>query len=807
VAASSRRPRAAVTVLKLIGVLVAAGLLAAGLALPYVGGMGLVARQQSEKFLNTPCTLTETEPPQKTVLYAKDGKTPIATLFYQDRTPVALTQVPQFLKQALIATEDRRFYSHHGVDMRGLLRGALNTTSGDTQGGSTLTMQYVKQVRLYQAGDDVAKQQAAIDQTINRKIQDANCAIQLEKKYTKDQVLDKYLNIAFFGENSYGIGTAAKTYFNQDDVSKLTLPQAALLVGMVRAPSLYDPFVNPKGARTRRDQVIQNLVDVGDITAAQAAKYEATPIRLGTFSPPVVRQGCAGTADARAPIQNAGFFCDWVVDWLENVGGISSTELNTGGLKITTTLDPNLQNSLQNELWSPSGVPANSPSTALMPVIDPRSGNVLAMATSKHYGLPTSPSDKTHTTIPMFTQAIASGASTYKLFSVLAALTAGIDSTTQLGTATSAAQYTASNCPAGTQVKNNDPNISFNANESLGSATAKSSNTYFLQLADDLFGCELDPIVQMAQNLGMSDLNRVISAKTGTTVAQNIIRNHYTSFLIGSGVSTVPLELTNAYAAIADDGVLHSPNPILSIKDLSNKPVAYKHGAPAKSVVTPYVAREAVDILIPDTQNGTSAPAFGTYYGQGGSYVAGKTGTNNATDAHGQELPSNSSLWFVGATPNLVATTAIVNLTSPSSPLADLPGVPDPTQAYGSYAAQQWVNALGPTLHVQPWSWPPDPRAIVGGVPLPNLQGQTVEQAKATVEGLGLKFVQVQPPDLQCGSTEPMGTVAWYSPQVAAPNSTVTFCPSSQSPLRTWAPPPPPRPVPRPVVPVPRRPR
>jgi membrane peptidoglycan carboxypeptidase len=215
VAASSRRPPAAVTVLKLIGVLVAAGLLAAGLALPYVGGMGLVARQQSQKFLDTPCSLTETNPPQKTILLAKDGKTPIATLFYQDRTPVAMNQVPKFLVQALVATEDRRFYSHHGVDMRGLLRGALNTTSGDTQGGSTLTMQYVKQVRLYQAGDDIAKQQAAVDQTINRKIQDANCAIQLEKTNTKDQILDKYLNIAFFGENSYGIGTAAKTYFNQ----------------------------------------------------------------------------------------------------------------------------------------------------------------------------------------------------------------------------------------------------------------------------------------------------------------------------------------------------------------------------------------------------------------------------------------------------------------------------------------------------------------------------------------------------------------------------------------------------------------
>jgi membrane peptidoglycan carboxypeptidase len=807
VAASSRRPPAAVTVLKLIGVLVAAGLLAAGLALPYVGGMGLVARQQSQKFLNTPCTLTETAPPQKTVLYAKDGRTRIATLFYQDRTPVSLTRVPKYMVQALIATEDRRFYSHHGVDMRGLLRGALNTTSGDTQGGSTLTMQYVKQVRLYQAGDDVAKQQAAIDQTINRKIQDANCAIQLEKTNTKNQILEKYLNIAFFGENSYGIGTAAKTYFNQDDVSKLTLPQAALLIGLVRAPSLYDPFVNPKGAKARRDQVIQNLVDVGNITAAQAAKYEATPIRLGTLSPPVVRQGCAGTANADKQIKNVGFFCDWAVDWLENVGGIPATQLNTGGLKITTTLDPNLQNSLQTALWGPNGIPAASPSTALMPVIDPHTGDVLAMATSKHYGLPTSPADTTHTTIPMFTQAIASGASTYKLFSVLAALTAGIDANVQLGTATSAKVYRSSNCPSNPQVEN-DPNTpNFFQNETLASATAKSSNTYFLQLADDLFGCDLDPIVHMAEKLSMSELGRPIKPGSKTTVGQNIITNSYTSFLIGSGVSTVPLELTNAYAAIADDGVLHAPNPIVSVTDLNNRPVLYKHAAPARAVVTPYVAREAVDILVPDTQSGTSAPAFGGYYGQGGSFVAGKTGTNNATDAHGRELDSNSSLWFVGATPNLVATTAIVSLTSPSSPLAGLPGFVDPAhQAYGSYAAQQWVNALTPTLRAQPWSWPPDPRGVPDGVPLPDLRGQTVDQAKATVEGLGLKLAPLAA-GISCGSTYTYGTVGWFSPQVAAPNSTVTYCPSSQLPLRIYQPPPPPRPVPRPRVTPPGPPR
>ena len=173
-------PSRGTTIAKLVGVLVVAGLLAAGFALPFVGGAGLVARHEASRFLNTSCNLQETQPPQKTTLYARDGKTVIATLFSQDRVPVDLNQIPKYLQQALVATEDRRFYSHHGVDMRGLIRSAVSTSGGDTQGGSTLTMQYVKQMRYYQAGNDLAKQQAAVSQNLSRKIEDAQCALYIE---------------------------------------------------------------------------------------------------------------------------------------------------------------------------------------------------------------------------------------------------------------------------------------------------------------------------------------------------------------------------------------------------------------------------------------------------------------------------------------------------------------------------------------------------------------------------------------------------------------------------------------------------
>ena len=249
-------PSPALVLPKLIGTLVIAGVLAAGVLLPFVGGAGLVAKHYADKFQNTSCNLQETPPPEKTQVYASDGKTLIATIFKQDRQPIPLSQVPKSLQDALVATEDRRFYSHHGVDMRGLIRSAINTSSGDTQGGSTLTMQYVKQIRYYQAGDNPKKQAEAIAQNLNRKIEDAKCALYIEgtKHESKQQILDNYLNIAFFGENSYGIQTAARTYFDKD-AKQLTLPESAMLVGLLRAPTEYDPFINPEAARTRRDQV------------------------------------------------------------------------------------------------------------------------------------------------------------------------------------------------------------------------------------------------------------------------------------------------------------------------------------------------------------------------------------------------------------------------------------------------------------------------------------------------------------------------------------------------------------------------
>jgi membrane peptidoglycan carboxypeptidase len=780
------RPDPAETILKLVGVIVACAVLAAGLVLPYVGGLGMLAGRQADKFLNTKCNLIETPPPQKTILYAKDRTTgklsQLATLFTYDRELVKLSQVPKYLQQALIATEDRRFYSHKGVDMRGLIRSAVNSSSGDTQGGSTLTMQYVKQVRYYQADTD-AERESAISQTLSRKMEDAQCALDIEKKDTKDQILEKYLNIAFFGENSYGIGVAAKNFFGHS-VAKLTLPEAALLVGVVKAPTEFDPFVpaNRKAAIERRNQVIQNLADVGDISQAAADKYKATALSLATTSQHAVRQGCAG---ANPSIKNAGFFCDYVVDWLER-GGISSKTITTGGLKIVTTIDPNLQNTVQQSLWDQ--VPAASKTTAIMPIVEPSSGNVLAMATSKMYGLA---NDGKHTTVPVFTNASAGAGSTYKYFSLLAALKVGVPADWPLS-ANEDGTYTTQHCgDPGFQSKNDSEGHGFGRTETLTSATAKSSNTYYVALEDQLFGdCELAPIVNMALDLGMGALNQRDTSAAKGSIAQNVVKYTQPTFTLGFA-PTSPLQLTGAYATVANDGEYCQPAPVTSIKDANGKDMEFQR-QPCTRQVTRQVARNALKLLTGDTKGqGTSAAQFQNLYSSNpGLSIAGKTGTVNASDNHGKQLDTNADLWFVGLTPDMAATTALFNIDTSTKPIVGLQGMTDEQAGHltGAFAAGVWANALTPSLLGKQWLWP-DPNAIPNAAPIPNVVGKPFDEAKDQLVQAGFKVSKYP---FQCGSDKIYGAVAFQSAtNVAESGANITLCLSNGQPPNVYKAPPP----------------
>jgi membrane peptidoglycan carboxypeptidase len=779
---------------KLVGLLVIVGILAAGLLLPYIGGVGLAAKLGADKFLNTQCNLVEEPVQQRTTMYANDGKTVIATLFDQNRQVVALSRVPKAVTNALISTEDRRFYAHHGVDLRGLIRGALKTTNGNTQGASTLTEQYVKQVRFYQANTD-SERAAAIDQNIDRKILDAQCALKIERENTKPQILEKYLNIAAFGENSYGIQTAAQTFFGVD-VSKLTVPQAALLVGLVKAPSDLDPFNHPQAARERRDLVITNMANEHYISDAEAIRAKASPIRLAAHTP--VPRGCSF---ANPKIRNVGFFCDWVTDWLTKVGGLSEAKVNTAGYKIVTTLDAKLQNQGQDAIWKKSGLsPAHSHGYLLaMPSITPNSGAVTSMITDVHYGVKKGNSG--YSVDKLFTKAYAGAGSTYKYFTALAALKAGVPTSYALTTANN--QWTTKNCPL---QEDHKPFVVHNAGGyadtmPLERALPASSNTYFVAMEDQLFGCDLSPIVNTATGLGMNYLNGPKldpdGRPTGRTIAQSIVAGRQPSFTLGPD-STSVLELTGAFAALANDGVFCPATPIKSVTDSTGNPVALKAHPGCSRQFTPFVARTLVNIMVNDTHSsyGTAGRFFTDWYGNGGSLVAAKTGTNNSSKydpvtRKTVDDKGNSALWFVGITPNLVSAAALVNPASPNRRIADVPGVTDSTtgdisgtDTFGATASKFWMLAYGPTLAKLQWDWP-----TVDSTPgdqVPKVSGMSQADAISLLISRG--FVG-KPLPVPCGSRERPGDVAFYSPQIAEPGATISLCISTGVPAEVYVPP------------------
>jgi membrane peptidoglycan carboxypeptidase len=692
---------------------------------------------------------------------------------------------------ALISTEDRRFYSHHGVDLRGLMRGALKTTNGDTQGASTLTEQYVKQVRYYQANTD-SERAAAIDQNIDRKILDAQCALKIERESTKPEILEKYLNIAAFGENSYGIQTAAQTFFGVD-VDKLTVAQAALLVGLVKAPTDLDPFNHPQAARDRRDLVITNMANENYISAAEAARAKASPLRLAPHAP--VPRGCSF---ANAAIKNAGFFCDYVTDWLTKVGGLSESKINTSGYKIVTTLDVHLQNQGQDAIWKKSGLdPAHGHGYLLaMPSIDPSSGAVTSMITDVRYGV--KKGNTGYSVDKLFTKAYAGAGSTYKYFTALAALKAGVPPSYTLTTANN--KWETKNCPL---QDDNKPYVAHNvgtrypSTSPLDYALPASSNTYFVAMEDQLFGCDISPIVNTATSLGMNYLNGPQldsdGKPTGRTIAQSIIASRQPTFTLGQD-STSVLELTGAFAALANDGVFCPPTPLKSITDSAGKAIALKAHPGCSRQFNSYVARTLVNIMTHDTKSsyGTASRFFGEWYANGGSEVAAKTGTNNSSkfDPAKKKIvddEGNSALWFVGITPDLVSAAALVNPERPTQRISGVPGITennDGTDTFGAATSKFWMQAYGSTLKAKDWEWPTVDSTP--GNPVPSVTGMS--------QGDAIKYLASQgfvgkPLPVPCGSREKPGDVAFYSPKIAEPGATISLCISTGVPAEVYVPP------------------
>ncbi|HEY5334524.1 MAG TPA: transglycosylase domain-containing protein, partial [Mycobacteriales bacterium] len=352
-----------------------AGLIVAGLALPVVAGVTWIAHSEQDALNSVPSFLNQPPLAQRSVMYAADGSVLATISGPEDRVVVGSSDIPAVMKKAIVAIEDNRFYEHKGVDLRGLLRAAQeDSTSGSfAQGASTITEQYVKLVELERAGDDKQAQQAATEKSVQRKVDDARLAIALEKRETKDQILTNYLNIAYFGEGVYGVGTAATHYFGTP-VQDLTLAQAALLAGLVNNPTGFDPVQHPQAALTRRNQVLDAVAKYQFLPAAAVAAARKVPIAVH----PVVKAVDA-CATSTMPID-----CEYALQQLYKDPQVGSNRVLTGGLKIYTSFQPKVQTIVDAQLSA--HVPDSQRQVEAAVVEQPGTGHIVAIGQNRGYG-------------------------------------------------------------------------------------------------------------------------------------------------------------------------------------------------------------------------------------------------------------------------------------------------------------------------------------------------------------------------------------------------------------------------------------
>lgn len=627
---------------------VAGGTVLAAAAAPGALLTGLVAKGASDAYQNLPSDLDIPPTAQISYVYANDGKTLITTFYDQNRRDVKLSDVAPLMQQAVVAAEDVRFYQHGGADLRGLLRAFVSdSTRGTAQGASTLTMQYVRNVQKYDPNLTPDQREQATVDTQARKVQEIRYAVALEKKMSKQDILQGYLNIAYFGDGAYGIYAASQTYFGKVP-SQLTLPEAALLAGVLQSPDSDNPLTGSKtNALARRSYVLTSLVKTKAVTQADADRAQATPI---TVHPTTTPNNCQAVPSNH---NDWGFFCDYFRQWWDSQTAFGATvqerenALNEGGYRIVTSLDPKIQASALRQSLSVYGY--DNARALPIGVVQPGTGRVLAMAVNRHYSLASNPHG--HHYPNTVNQLIAGGGgvtgypsgSTFKMFTMLAALESGKPLNTGF-TATSplTTQYPdggPGNC-GGYWCPSNDNPSWMDGYRTMWDGFGRSVNTYFVWLEEQIGS---QKAVAMAQRLGIK-LRQNHDAQLAATTAGS-----WGSFTLGV-VDTTPLDLANAYATVANEGTYCAPSPVSSITDSSGNSLAVANPS-CKRVLDPDVARAATDAArCPVGQQsafGKCDRGTGEVAGQivGQRPLAGKTGSSE----------KNQTETFVGFTPQIAA--------------------------------------------------------------------------------------------------------------------------------------------------------
>jgi membrane peptidoglycan carboxypeptidase len=740
-----------------------AGVLVAVLVTPAIAVAGATVNNSVGIFDSLPNFIEISPQPEQNRIFAvQDGQpVQIATMFSQNREEVAWDQVSDFVKDAAVSGEDRRFFEHGGVDIPGIARAAVKNIAGGqiSEGASTITQQYVKNTFIQAAlelpeDEQDAAYEAAIDDTFERKLKEMKLAISLEKEYTKEEILLAYLNIANFGGNTYGIEAAAQRYFATSAL-ELTAAQSASLIATVQSPGVLrlDRPENLEGNKARRDVILNAMLNEGNITEAQHAEAIATPLDETTITLTEPSNGCMVAND------HTRFFCDYVRNLVKDLPALGAdaeareASFRHGGYDIYTSLDMTLQVAAQQASWkyAPNNTTVLDLGSTTVSV-EVGTGRILLMAQNSNYDNTLAGGPRGSTAVNYNTDREYGGSSgfqpgsTYKVFTLIEWLKAGhgINESVAGGPRTVSQSTFTDRCngtPVGEpwQFKNDSGE---GGSWTVANAVRRSVNGAFVSMAQKLDLCD---IRETAESLG------VHRADSGTL-------EQYPATILGTN-EIAPLTMAAAYAGIASGGTYCDPIAVDRITgpdgtELPGQTQMCEKVLDDDVANTATFAMEAVM-----SGNGTAAasnPNDGTPY-------IGKTGTTD----------SSNQTWVIGASTK-VATAVWVGNWQGSYPIRDFRA--------GGYSGGSIRHAIfKETAQFIDQKYPGDEFPDVStnlirgsGKPVPEVLGQSVSAATTLLEANGFEVEIGDTID----STQPDGTVGGSSPNagtVLSPDSEVTL--------------------------------
>jgi membrane peptidoglycan carboxypeptidase len=706
-------------------VAVVLGVLVAGLAIPFAGVLGLGARQIADTVDNLPAAFDTGTLPQTTRILDADGNL-ITTLYDQNRVYRPLSQISRTMTQAIVSIEDYRFYQHGAIDLKGTLRAFVTNeaNNGVVQGGSSITQQLVKQTLLTQAEEtgDKAAIKAATEDSYARKLKELRYAIALEQTHSKDWILERYLNTAYFGDGAYGIQAAARHYFGVN-ANQLTLKQSALLAGLVKNPTGYDPTNYPDAAIARRNVVLDREAQLHVITSDQADALKKKGLGLHVQSS---QNGCVNST--------APFFCDYVVNYLEEDPDLGTSVdarkklLYSGGLTIKTTMVP--ANEKAADASTKDHVHATDQAIGAVAEVEPGTGKVLALAQSRPMGNdPKKGETYINYTIP---QEVGNApgfqaGSTFKAFVLATAITQGVPLSTRFN-----AQHTMTfneslyaNCPGSPNFAGQwkVSNSTVDGVMDVYRGTRMSVNTFYAQLEQKTGVC--DPY-NLAKAMGVHLTDPAVE--------------RYPTFTLGVD-NVSPLEMAGAYATFGARGQFCQPHPITEILDAAGNSI--KTYQSQCSQVMPQQTADAVN----DVLRGVQEPG-------GFGYDIGKTGLRTAS---GQTIPSagktgttqsGRSVWFMGYTPQIATAAMIAGANDLGHPISlvgqHIAGAYISSVSGSGFAGPMWADAMHPIqTTLKPIDFTkPDPNVVHGvQIDIPNVTGMTVDGARSALANAGFTVV------------------------------------------------------------------